>query len=225
MPGGSSSSRSKRGRGRECGPIPSRVHPNVGDNSNTQFALLGLYEAERAGVPINDKVWRLALEHWKNSQNVDGSWGYETNFREGTGSMTSAGIASVIIASGELSAGDATVRGDTVSCCGAQQPNKPVDDAMAWLDRNFSVYRNPPNSTAGLFYYLYGLERTGRMTNRRFIGQHDWYREGATHAGRRAAHFGRMARIEKRRIRSLDHDQLRLAVSGQAAGGRWSWPI
>ncbi len=28
-------------------------------------------------------------------------------------------------------------------------------------------------------YYLYGVERTGRMTARRFIGQHDWYREGA----------------------------------------------
>ena len=35
---------------------------NRGDNSNTQFALLGLYEAERAGVPVNDKVWRLVAE-------------------------------------------------------------------------------------------------------------------------------------------------------------------
>ena len=28
-------------------------------------------------------------------------------------------------------------------------------------------------------YYLYCLERVGRMTARRFIGAHDWYREGA----------------------------------------------
>ncbi len=153
--------------------------PNVGDNSNTQFALLGLYEAERAGVPVNDRTWRLSLNHWQKSQNPDGSWGYEPNFPHGTGSMTSAGIASVIIAAGQLSPGDATVQGEKVSCCGAQQPNQPVEEALAWLDRNFSVYRNPPNSTQWLFYYLYGIERTGRMTARRFIGQHDWYREGA----------------------------------------------
>jgi hypothetical protein len=30
-----------------------------------------------------------------------------------------------------------------------------------------------------LYYYLYGVERVGRMTARRFIGKHDWYREGA----------------------------------------------
>ena len=57
--------------------------PNVGDNSNTQFALLGLYEAERAGVPVNDKIWRLALNHWQKSQNPDGSWGYEPDFPRG----------------------------------------------------------------------------------------------------------------------------------------------
>ncbi|HTU24785.1 MAG TPA: DUF4159 domain-containing protein [Pirellulales bacterium] len=152
--------------------------PNVGDNSNAQFALLGLYEAERAGVPVNDRVWKLAFNHWQKSQNPDGSWGYEPGF-PGSGSMTSAGIASMIITSGELNPGDATVRGDTVACCGSQQPNHAVDEGLGWLDRNFSVYRNPPNSTQWLFYYLYGIERTGRMTARRFIGQHDWYREGA----------------------------------------------
>ena len=29
------------------------------------------------------------------------------------------------------------------------------------------------------YYYLYALERVGRLSGRRFIGQHDWYREGA----------------------------------------------
>jgi len=31
---------------------------------------------------------------------------------------------------------------------------------------------------AYLLYYLYALERVGRMTNQRFIGRHDWYRAG-----------------------------------------------
>ncbi len=51
---------------------------------------------------------------------------------------------------------------------------------MAWLGRHFSVRVNPGDDPrAFLLYYLYGLERTGRLTNQRFIGRHDWYREGA----------------------------------------------
>ncbi len=151
---------------------------NRGDNSNTQFAMLALYEAERAGFAVNDAVWSRSLEHWKKTQMPDGSWGYESGFN-GTGSMTNAGIASMIMAMGEFSAGDATVLGDEIRCCGAQQPNEPVENGLAWLARNFSVWRNPGASNSWLFYYLYGLERTGRMTARRFIGDHDWYREGA----------------------------------------------
>ena len=46
--------------------------------------------------------------------------------------------------------------------------------------RHFSVRVNPGDDPrAFLLYYLYGLERTGRLTNQRFIGRHDWYREGA----------------------------------------------
>ena len=31
-----------------------------GDNSNSQFALLALHEAERVGVKASDRTWRLA---------------------------------------------------------------------------------------------------------------------------------------------------------------------
>jgi uncharacterized protein DUF4159 len=43
------------------------------------------------------------------------------------------------------------------------------------------VTRNPRPEGSGqdcLYYYLYGLERAGRLTAHRFIGNHDWYREG-----------------------------------------------
>lgn len=153
----------------------------TGDESNSQFALLALYEAERAGISVNDKTWRLALQYWHQDQNADGSWGYLGRY--GTGSMTCAGITSVIIASGELNHGDAEVVGDQVKCCGDHRANDSVARGMHWLDRNFSVHSNPsaatPRGTQGnLLYYLYGLERTGRMSASRFIGRHDWYREG-----------------------------------------------
>lgn len=151
-----------------------------GDNSNTQFALLALHDAERVGVPVAGRTWKLARDYWTRTQNADGSWGYMTGM-PGTGSMTCAGIASVIIADGALSKGDAQFVGGRVKCCGEQQTNDSVDRALAWLGRNFSVNSNPSagGTTSWVLYYLYGVERTGRMTARRFIGLHDWYREGA----------------------------------------------
>jgi hypothetical protein len=163
-----------------------------GDNSNSQFALLGLHEAEQAGVQVNEEVWKRSLKYWLGCQRDDGAWGYYKKL-EGepaanpTGSMTCAGIAALVIASGKLSEGDAIVQGGAVRCCGEQHDNDRLERALEWIGTRFSVHHNPgfqgglgaDLSQAGLLYYLYGIERVGRLTGRRFIGQHDWYREGA----------------------------------------------
>ena len=47
-----------------------------GDPSNTQFAMLALYEAERVGVEVPEVIWRRALGYWTRQQRNDGSWGY-----------------------------------------------------------------------------------------------------------------------------------------------------
>ncbi len=163
-----------------------------GDNSNSQFAMLGLYEAERVGIEIPTETWQLARDYWLRCQRDDGSWGYYLersgeSAPPGTGSMTCAGIAALIIASGQLHEGDARVVGQTIHCCQPQADDSPVQRGLRWLGRHFSVRHNPgpisptrlTQSQAGLFYYLYGVERVGRLTGQRFIGKHDWYREGA----------------------------------------------
>ena len=148
-----------------------------GDNSNTQFALLALNEAERVGVKVNPRTWLLALDYWQRSQKPDGSWGYEPGLRA-TGSMTCAGIASTVIAAGHTGSGSARVVGGTISCCGQHEELKCAERGLAWLGKHFTVRANP-GDTSWLIYYLYGVERIGRLTGRRFIGRHDWYREGA----------------------------------------------
>jgi hypothetical protein len=152
-----------------------------GDNSNSQFAVLALYEAHRAGVPASIQTWRLAQKYWENAQRPDGSWSYKpTDPGSGSGSMTCAGIGAMVMAHDVLDEGDAKVDGDQVKCCQPQDVDKSVDRALEWLGKHFSVRVNPGDDPrAFLLYYLYGLERTGRLTNHRFIGQHDWYREGA----------------------------------------------
>ena len=39
--------------------------------------------------------------------------------------------------------------------------------------------KSPGGGGGNVLYYLYGLERAGRLSGRRFFGAHDWYREGA----------------------------------------------
>ena len=161
-----------------------------GDPSNSQFAMLALYEAERVGVPVKERTWRLVLDYWLRQQNTDGSWSYfPQRDMPGTGSMTCAGIASVFIASGRLSAGDAEVTAQGLKCCGQQLDDPAVaaiEKALVWLGNNFSVRMNPGPGSLGTWhlYYLYAVERVGRMTSHRFFTsrdfkRYDWYRMGA----------------------------------------------
>ncbi len=162
-----------------------------GDNSNSQFALLALHEAERTllalrdterGTPFNRSTWRLAKAHWERCQNPDGSWGY-TLGAGGSGSMTCAGITSLVIANDKIDEGDARVQGNRILCCQPSETrDEPVERGLRWLAESFSVTRNPGGrGQVWYLYYMYGLERVGRLTNRRLIGEHDWYREGADH--------------------------------------------
>ncbi|MGA2616269.1 MAG: DUF4159 domain-containing protein [Thermoguttaceae bacterium] len=157
-----------------------------GDNSNSQFALLALYEADRLAesgriqVRVERDTWELARHYWISCQNRDGSWGYYTPL-PGSGSMTCAGISSLVIASDVVHRADAQVLGDRIDCCtrSVVEESEKVEAGIEWLRQNFSVELNP-GGRVGLWhlYYLYALERVGRLTNRRFIGNHDWYREG-----------------------------------------------
>jgi hypothetical protein len=151
------------------------------DQSNSQFAVLALHEAQQVGVFVSPKTWELAARYWHQNQRKDGSWGYRT--LAGSGSMTCAGLSSLLICAKNLLRGDAAVKNGRVLCCGRHEPIESIELGFRWLDKNFSVRSNPSagkvNSQNWYHYYMYGLERVGRMGGRRFIGDHDWYREGA----------------------------------------------
>lgn len=152
--------------------------PGGTDPSNSQFAVLGLYEAQRVGARVNPETWRLAAAYWRKQQNADGSWNYPS--RSPSGSMTCAGIGALTITNLAGADTDARVEGGKVLCCQPQSDDEAIERGLAWLGRNFSVRTNPGDANWHDFYYLYGLERVGRLTARRFIGDHDWYRAGTT---------------------------------------------
>ena len=166
-------------QGRAAGSWSYGIDRGGGDNSNSQFALLGLHEAARVGIPVKNVVWTRAQQYWVSCANSDGSWGYTAGNSGGTGSMTCAGIASIWITTEHLGRPGAQAQGDTVSCCGGGGTPRELERGLEWLAKRFSVNENPSSGQTWFYYYLYGLERVGRFTARRFIGDHDWYREGA----------------------------------------------
>lgn len=158
------------------------------DNSNTQFAVLGLHAASEAGVQIDPRVWERVYRHFVLYQNRDGSWSYQGSNR-GTGSMTVAGVSSLVIASLHLDRNKEVVRGNHVERCGTVREPEAVRRGLEWLGARSGIQIGPtgvvdritnPGNGSWILYYLYGLERAGRLSGRRFIGHYDWYREGAT---------------------------------------------
>ena len=149
-----------------------------GDNSNTQYALLGLQAASEAGYAVDPKVWRLARDYWEKSQGRNGGWGYTPN-STASGSMTCAGVSSLIITGLKRVQGREYLRNGQIERCGEESTNQSLQGGIDWLASNFDVRQNPGSGQWHL-YYLYGLERAGRLAGRRFFGNHDWYRDGAS---------------------------------------------
>jgi hypothetical protein len=150
-----------------------------GDHSNGQFAVLGLFEAAMAGVPVDRSVWESARDHWERAQCGDGGWGYASiGGNDSTGSMTVAGIAVQVMTSAMLRDDDKLDEDGNPPCCEKPEIDESLERGLRWMANHFSVARNPGGS-GWKYYYLYGLERAGRLSGRRFFGENDWYRSGA----------------------------------------------
>lgn len=150
-----------------------------GDNSNTQYALLGLNAASEVGVPVNQEVWTLARHYWEGAQLRDGSWNYKPNVNAPSASMTCAGISSLIITGLKRFQGQEFLQDDKIENCGKGGFNVNLQRGVDWMANHFFTGQNFGNGQNWKYYYLYGLERAGRLTGQRFFGEHDWYREGA----------------------------------------------
>ncbi|NBO93149.1 MAG: DUF4159 domain-containing protein [Planctomycetia bacterium] len=152
------------------------------DNSNTQYALLGLHEALMAGVPVSEKTLKTVKQLFLKSQTRDGGWGYRPGGRGATLTMTTAGLCNLVITGEDLVRGRARLRPDgSAEDCGKYEENEPVARGLAWLGEQFPAVLTDVNATDRLgspFYALYGLERAGRLTGQRFFGGHDWYEVG-----------------------------------------------
>lgn len=172
------------------------------DTSNTQFALLGLKAAARCKVQVPGDVWNDALQYFLQFQLPKGAqiefpetksksdnfymskanprgWAYwhgDLSPNEVYGSRVNIGICCLLMSREELE-----LRRENAALFAKLKTDKfdkAVHDATGWLATNFAVDINPPKGEF-LYYYLYSLERMGVLTGKKYIGRHDWYREGA----------------------------------------------
>jgi len=189
-------------------------HARPGDNSNTQYALLGLFAASEAGVAVKPAVWDLARAYWERSQKRDGSWAYTPESSNSTASMTCAGVSSLIISGLRRFQGQEFLQGDRIENCGKGGANRSLQAGIDWLANHFQVGQNFGAGQQWKFYYLYGLERAGRLAGIRFFGQHDWYRIGAeelVHEQNKLTGFWEGSLIERDRVLATSFALLFLA--------------
>jgi len=101
---------------------------------------------------------------------------YRGNKTAATGTMTTAGIASLLIAREELLRLKYKVKPKVKS-----EIDRAVLGAWLWLDRHWAMARVPGHRPAHLrhYYYLYAVERAAVLDRVKRVGGNDWYFEGA----------------------------------------------
>jgi len=151
----------------------------AGDNSNTQYALLGLHAAHEVGIAIEPIVWARSRAYFERAQTRDGGWGYPVEHPKATGSMTCGGLSSMVITGVLPYKGHEHLEGKVIRDCGEGSFNIHMALGIDWLRGHFSVRQNFGHGRIYHFYYLYGLERAARLSGVRYFGVNDWYRQGA----------------------------------------------
>jgi hypothetical protein len=153
--------------------------PPNGDNSNSQYAALGLRACLDADIDVDPQVLALAQKWWRGAQNSDGGWGYNDRGEKGGGdnpdSVSNNSYGSMTVgAVGALCIYDYYL--------GTQyKQDASVNRGMEWLAKNYDVTKNPNKNNFAYLYYLYGLERAGILYGTEKFGNNEWYPDGANH--------------------------------------------
>jgi hypothetical protein len=183
------------------GPAPpGRLDAMVGgggDNSNTQFAILGLWTARRQGIPVEKALARTATR-FRSTQHADGGWGYMATlgrmpkFGATTPSMTCAGLLGLALGYGsDREAMLHTAPGlKSAKAASSKAPPGPTKDPV--LRAGFTALARvigrpledagPGGVAAGLgdmYYLLWSVERVAVAYGLPTIGNKDWYAWGA----------------------------------------------
>jgi hypothetical protein len=168
--------------------------PGEGDNSNSQYAALGLRSCHDAGIVLPAEVVRRARQWWRDSIHSEPEKKLKPGVATGPGQILgepagwcygprSHGHA----AYGSMTAGAAGALTIYAYILGEKWKQDPtILSGLGWMAKNFSVTENPGppewgegNAKYMLYYYLYAMERACILFGADALGGHRWYAEGA----------------------------------------------
>ena len=156
-----------------------------GDQSNTQFAVLGLRDAADAGYVANRLTWERIRRLLGDEP--EPRWGLGVS-RDKCSQQRQHDRRGSFVTGNHLNKcqqSDAGVAADgTPPCCKAPEPDKALQNGIGWMARNFSVTHNPgAGGHSSHLYYVYGIERADGhdCPARDSLPTGDWYREGTAY--------------------------------------------
>jgi hypothetical protein len=173
------------------------------DNSNSQYAALGMRACHDSGIIIPRDVTALAIKWIRGAQSNDSNAKAEpldvdTKISGGPGPGSTVASNRVVAApqgwcyqKDSESYGSMTA-GSVGSLCiwlyindndegrnKSWRRDKNVHEGLQWINKNYSVTENPIKGNEWYLYYMYALERVGMLFGTETIGAHEWYPDGA----------------------------------------------
>jgi hypothetical protein len=145
-------------------PLPQRFSKfGDADNSNTQFAALGLWVAGRYDIPC-ERALALMSARFRITQRPNGGWSYKPTDPADTPSMTCAGLLALAIGHGvRLGSSD------------QKRADPQIQSGLQYLARHLE--KSPTRN----LYFVWSLERVGVLFNVEKVGKTDWYEWGTRH--------------------------------------------
>lgn len=149
-----------------------RQPPDYYDHSVSQYGVLGLWALEQSGISIPQGVWKQMDEVWRRHQD-GGGWSYqykadavEAESAHLTPQMTAAGVATLFITQDYLQ--------PDLGNCRANLTDPVIERGLNWIDQHIDQAINTSN-----LYCMYGIERIGVASGRKYFGKSNWYQRGA----------------------------------------------
>ncbi len=146
-----------------------------GDHSNTQFAILGLWVAQRHGVAVRGALLNTE-QYFRQIQLSDGSWSYHPRavlFRD---SMTCAGLMSLAMRYGAINGQGRDIRPDRP----VRVSDRAITQGLRFLGRSLDKVAVDREFITGVeardpLYFLWSLERMAVIYDLKMVGDTEWY--------------------------------------------------